>query len=182
MAWNPTRRQFVVLTGAATLSIPLAARGQIGRHMRVVNNPYENVDWQADTHYKAALHLHTLQSDGYHRPDTVIQAYRRAGYSIMALTDHDWFGPNGQVNAGNVPEEEGSPYPGEPRPANYPANPTWPWTDFGSQAPEDMGMVGIQANEITGPQHINSYFNDFGLYREEGLMDAEGRFYREDEM
>ena len=60
----------------------------------IVVNPYEGVDWETVEHHKAALHLHTLQSDGRHPVTEVVAAYREAGFTILSLTDHDWNRPN----------------------------------------------------------------------------------------
>ncbi|MCC5905489.1 MAG: hypothetical protein JJU13_04745 [Balneolaceae bacterium] len=133
---------------------------------RIVLNPYSSVDWSSSGHYKAALHVHTLQSDGYHMLEDVVHAYRDAGFTILAITDHDWNYPNARVGWGHVPEEEASPYPKEPKPENFPANTTWPWTDYGGPAPEAVDMVGIEAAELTFRHHINSYFTDYGVWYE----------------
>ncbi len=132
----------------------------------VILNPYKKVDWRTAQRHKAALHLHTLQSDGYHMPEEVIRAYRRDGYTILSITDHDWNEPNRRIvgNWGPLPEEKASPYPKDPKPDNYPANPTWPWTDYGAPAPDDVGMVGIQGSELTYKHHINSYYNNYGIW------------------
>ena len=182
MAWKPTRREFLLITGAASLTFPFSGRGEERQAVKVIVNPYEAVDWETFKHHKAALHLHTLQSDGFQMPDRVIRGYRRAGYDIMAISDHDFFEPNRQVVAGNLPEEAASPYPEEPLPDNYPANPTWPWSDYGSEDPPALDMVGIVSNELTGRHHINSYFNDFGLWKENGTADADGNPMWEDDI
>ncbi len=124
-------------------------------------NPYAKVDWKCFKQYKAALHLHTMQSDGYHMPDEVVKAYRNAGFSILAITDHDWNFPNARVKWGEIPDDMASPYPEDQKPPNFPANPTWPWNSYGAPKPEDIGMVGIQANELSFRHHMNSYFSDF---------------------
>ncbi|MCY2929906.1 MAG: CehA/McbA family metallohydrolase [Planctomycetota bacterium] len=38
---------------------------------------------------KAALHVHTTASDGKVSPREALEAYRRLGYDVVALTDHD---------------------------------------------------------------------------------------------
>ena len=152
-------------------------------------NPYEKVDWLTFTQHKAALHVHTLQSDGYHMLDETIEAYRDAGFTIMAISDHDWNRPNARVTWGQISEVKASPYPKDPKPHNYPANPTWPWSDYGGPKPEEVGMVGIQANELTFRHHINSYFSDYGVWYERtgsrapygGIVDEEGNEIWEDD-
>ncbi len=127
----------------------------------VVLNPYRSVDWEVVEHHRAALHVHTLQSDGWHLPAEVVAAYHKAGFKILAITDHDNMEPNVHVRPGRVPEDRASPYP-DPKPENYPANTTWPWTAFGAPAPEELGLVGIEANELSYRHHINSLFNSYG--------------------
>jgi hypothetical protein len=39
--------------------------------------------------YKANLHTHTTRSDGRQSPADTAEAYRRAGYGVLALTDHN---------------------------------------------------------------------------------------------
>lgn len=119
----------------------------------IVFNPYKKVDWRTTQQHKAALHLHTVQSDGQHFPKELILAYRKAGFTILSITDHDW----------NDPKKVSS-FPKDPKPDNYPSNPTWPWTDYGAPAPDDIGMVGIQGGELTYKHHINSYYNNYGIW------------------
>jgi hypothetical protein len=125
-------------------------------------NPYDEVDWQTFAHHKADLHAHTLQSDGFYSVDEVVRAHHDAGFSILSITDHDHMTPNRHVRRGNVPAEKATHYP-DPKPENFPANTTWPWTDYGSQEPEELGMVGIEGNEVSTLHHINSFFNDYGV-------------------
>lgn len=157
--------------------------------LHVVFNPYEQVDWNSFSQHKAALHVHTLQSDGYHMLSDVVHAYRDAGFTILAITDHDWNYPNARVGWGHVPEEEASPYPADPKPDHFPANTTWPWTDYGGPDPDDLGIVGIEAAELTFRHHINSYFTDYGVWYERtgseapygGIVDEEGNEIWEDD-
>lgn len=39
--------------------------------------------------YKANLHMHTTMSDGHETPEEVKAAYKAAGYSVVAFTDHE---------------------------------------------------------------------------------------------
>ena len=152
-------------------------------------NPYANVDWKTFGSHRAALHLHTMQSDGFEMPAEVIEGYKRAGFSIISITDHDFFEPNFRVRSKEMAAENASPYPKEPRPYNYPANPTWPWTDYGCESPESMGIVGIEGNELTYRHHINSYFSDYGVWYEKtgtsapygGVVDDAGKEIWEDD-
>lgn len=155
----------------------------------VVLNPYGGIDWRTCGRHKAALHLHTLQSDGHHPVVEVVHAYRRAGFEIMSITDHDWNYPNARVEWKLLPPEKASPYPKRPHGPNFPADPTWPWTDYGCPEPSTLGMVGIQGNELTFRHHINSYFSDYGVWYKRtgkrapygGIVDAQGREVWEDD-
>ncbi len=42
-----------------------------------------------DMWYKGNLHCHTTDSDGKHSPWEVVRMYREAGYSFLAITDHN---------------------------------------------------------------------------------------------
>ena len=45
---------------------------------------------------KACLHLHTTLSDGKKTPEEALELYEKAGYDILAITDHWKFYPGGQ--------------------------------------------------------------------------------------
>ncbi|MEX2410490.1 MAG: hypothetical protein WD607_03815 [Candidatus Paceibacterota bacterium] len=129
-------------------------------------NPYEGVDWDTFKQYKAALHVHTLQSDGFHMVDEVVDAYHKSGFTILALSDHDKMEPNVQFARGRIDwllfDKFSTPFPKDPKPINYPFNTTWPWTNFGGPDPEKIGMVGIESAEISYLHHMNSFFSDYG--------------------
>ena len=156
---------------------------------RIVLDPYLKVDWSTFTKHKAALHVHTLQSDGWQLLEEVVETYRDEGFAILAISDHDWNRPNVRVGPGKVSEENASPYPKDPKPYNYPANPTWPWPDYGGPKPGEVGMIGIQANELTFRHHINSFFSNYGVWYERtgteapygGIIDEEGNEIWEDD-
>jgi hypothetical protein len=155
----------------------------------VVLNPYQGVDWRTCGRHKAALHLHTLQSDGCHPLAQVVEAYRRAGFEILSITDHDWNYPNARITWKDLPPEKASPYPKGPHRPNFPADPTWPWSDYGCAEPGKLGMVGIEGNELTFRHHINSYFSDYGVWYTRtgkrapygGIVDAHGKEIWEDD-
>jgi len=119
-----------------------------------INNPYEQVDWKQHGQYKANLHTHTTSSDGHLTPHNVVDRYHQLGYRILALTDHNAV--------------------------------TYPWTDFAlmtpgphsgklvaegklskealvyeNRDPRQLGMIAIQGNEVSSPNHIGSLFNDY---------------------
>ncbi len=143
--------------------------GQPGRV--VVGNPYENVDWRTFSHYRADLHVHTLQSDGCHSVSEVVRAFHDAGFAILSITDHDIMAPNfcplrdaatqAQIDFGAYATER-TPYP-DPQPPTFPADTTWPWTAYGAPSPADLGMLGIEGAELTCTYHVNSFFSDYGV-------------------
>ena len=47
--------------------------------------------------YKACMHLHTTVSDGSRTPEEVKEAYKAAGYSIVAYTDHEVIVPHNDL-------------------------------------------------------------------------------------
>ncbi|MHC4563427.1 MAG: CehA/McbA family metallohydrolase [Planctomycetota bacterium] len=52
---------------------------------RQLSNPFElSGKW-----YKAALHTHTSSSDGAWTPEVAAEMYRKKGYDVLALTDHE---------------------------------------------------------------------------------------------
>jgi hypothetical protein len=188
-----TRRQLLKAIVGATASLASTATAADTstqpQHNSVVLNPYSGIDWRTCARHKAALHLHTLQSDGYHSVVEVVNAYRKAGFEILSITDHDWNYPNARIEWKHLPPEKASPYPKGPRRANFPADPTWPWTDYGCPEPGTLGMVGIQGNELTFRHHINSYFSDYGVWYTRtgkrapygGIVDAQGKAVWEDD-
>jgi predicted metal-dependent phosphoesterase TrpH len=48
---------------------------------------------------KACLHLHTTLSDGNATPEEVMAMYEKAGYDLLAITDHYKYHPGGQFGA-----------------------------------------------------------------------------------
>ena len=89
----------VSLTDACAQRIP---DGKATGTRIIVTNPYKNVEWASFKQHKAALHVHTLQSDGYHMVDEVVRNYHKADFTILALTDHDKMEPNAQFARGRI--------------------------------------------------------------------------------
>jgi hypothetical protein len=121
-----------------------------------IDNPYAGVNWSEFEPHKAALHMHTMMSDGGGRPHEVIDRYAALGYTIVSITDHDTQGPYNNLT-----------HPDR-------ARTTWPWEGFG-RVPEALGLLAIEGNEISKRVHHGSYFNDFGapdLQAEQDSLDA----------
>ena len=128
----------------------------------ILTNPYSEVDWKTFKQYKANFHTHTNQSDGSAGPAAVIEAYADAGYSILALADHDSY--------------------------SYDPDTTWPWTKWISQGPElinyrsdekhedyetsalytglgssgDKTILAVRGNELSNTHHTSSLFSEYG--------------------
>jgi hypothetical protein len=91
-------------------------------------NPYAGVAWEDARPHAAQLHAHTAYPEtdshsGTDPPATVIDDYAAAGYSVLALTDHEY-----------AIEET-----------------TWPWTEW-DRDPAALGMVAIRACELGGSE------------------------------
>lgn len=48
--------------------------------------------------YKANLHCHSVYSDGQMTPQQLKETYRKMGYSVLAITDHDILIPHPELN------------------------------------------------------------------------------------
>lgn len=104
-------------------------------------NPYGAVDWGTVERHRAQLHAHSAHPpteghSGTDPPPAVIDAYREAGYAVLALTGHEY----------SIEE------------------PTWPWTRW-DRDPGDVEMVAVRAAELGGggdsiAQDTLSYFCD----------------------
>ncbi|MCA1803057.1 MAG: hypothetical protein LC662_11410 [Rhodothermaceae bacterium] len=151
----------VVFTFFATSNAIAQSTGTI----KVIKNPYAGIDWERVNQYMANFHAHTVNSDGRVEPDHLINMYADAGYSILAISDHDlyYITRPGESDPGPTTET------------------TWPWTRWIDEQPSqiwdysgmetsafypdlgDGGMLAIRANELTQHPHIISLFNDCGF-------------------
>ena len=74
-----------MVTGLWLLAGPAAAE----TGLKLVLNPYAEVDWENVERHKANFHTHTTESDGRMGPDQIIQEYHDRGYGILAISDHN---------------------------------------------------------------------------------------------
>ena len=58
---------------------------------KVINNPYESVDWETYGKYKAAFHVHTTYSDGTNTVKDMLMTHYDRDFSIVTITDHGRF-------------------------------------------------------------------------------------------
>jgi hypothetical protein len=61
-----------------------------------ITSPYDAVNWDTFGQYKAALHTHTVNSDGSANMLEAINAHYNMGYDILPITDHVWKGEDGE--------------------------------------------------------------------------------------
>lgn len=108
-------------------------------------NPYESVDWEADSHVLANLHTHTQTSDGDYTPAEVVDMYHDHGYGALAITDHD-----DDVNNSSYDRV------------------AYPWSEFDqvnskweNRDPADLGMIAIAGSELSYNHHIVALFTDY---------------------
>lgn len=143
---------------------PLPAPDAGSEGPQVLKNPYEGIDWGRVNQYLANFHSHTIYSDGRAEPEELIQIYADAGYSILAITDHD---TGYRVRDGE-------------RDVEPTHETTWPWSRWIDAEPSavwtyngmegaafypdlgEQGMLAIRGNELSQHPHIVSLFNDCG--------------------
>jgi len=117
-------------------------------------NPYENVDWENHTQYKANLHTHTTRSDGSHSPQDIVDRYHELGYKILAITDHN------EVTFPWIGFSELSPSDGAYRKLEE-GRIDSAMVHYENRNPEELGMFAIQGNEVSAPHHMGSFFSDY---------------------
>lgn len=69
----------------------------------IIDNPYEEIDWDTWGNYKTQLHCHTNASDGFLTIQEFVEMHYALDYDIVALTDH------GTLNQGWNKEPETVP-------------------------------------------------------------------------
>ena len=62
--------------------------GLIGSSTFDVRNPYRYVQWDTWNQYKAGLHTHTWNSDGWNSTESTMEAFYQKGFNVVAITDH----------------------------------------------------------------------------------------------
>ncbi len=139
-----------------------------------IKHPYETVDWRRYGQYKANLHSHTMVSDGWINPQTVIAHYRRLDYKILAITDHmavtyPWekfsqFQASEKTKK-RVHDRISKPEEGEAIPIED--------LHFLDVHPDTTGLIDIQGGELKYQGHdILSYFSDYCGSFADGRLDT----------
>ena len=119
--------------------------------LSLARNPYADVNWARATQCRAQFHLHeprnridptTTAHDpagetGSDRstPGELVDKYHRAGYTTMAITEHEYY-------------VDGTKFKGSPESQELEAT-TWPWSRWDRATP-DPAMVPIQGAELRG--------------------------------
>jgi hypothetical protein len=171
LSFVTTKTGLVLLVGLLAPSGAFAAGGG-----QVIKNPYENVNWDRVSVYKANFHSHTVLSDGRAEPGELIAMYAEAGYDILAITDHD----NGYTHR----EGERDLMETYIHRDGYDRVPTaetsWPWTRWIDEVPSKIwvyrgiessafypelgrrGMLAVRGAELSTTPHMSSIFNRCG--------------------
>jgi hypothetical protein len=55
----------------------------------IITNPYAHVNWSTFSQFKAGLHNHTNQSDGFHTVTEMANRHYSLGYHIMSINEHN---------------------------------------------------------------------------------------------
>lgn len=142
-----------------------------------IGNPYESVDWDTWHAYKTQLHCHTTASDGASNIDETIEAYYKADYDILAITDHMTLG---------VRWDEKPQVVSLMRLVKHERTGFAALTPLTTERREEIltgvgrngrGMLevttGIELNgAVPNNSHINGYFSDYG----QGLIGIDGDY------
>ena len=154
--------------------------------IKLVLNPYKNIDWQTVQKCRADLHAHTTESDGGWYGSDLIKLYKEKGeYKIFIITDHDsWRQASATPCANNhvldIPSYPWSIWEGS-QTFNY--STTWDYCinnglgtvtqptpgtyslDNGVVTfPDGYKMITGKGVEYTRGHHINAFFNCLGGY------------------
>lgn len=77
------------MPNAAEINVRVLPAGQTFAGVLTVN-AYDGINWDNIGRYKSNFHTHTTQSfDANFSTSETVDKYRQAGYTILALTDHD---------------------------------------------------------------------------------------------
>lgn len=117
--------------------------------------------------------MHTTLSDGHLSPNQLVDAYVELGYDILAITDHNFV---------SYPWTDFESFTHSPFAENLLSEGLITETEitFENRNPEEMGLLAIQANEISNHHHLGSYFSDYNSttnnihYSLESISEKEG--------
>lgn len=139
-----------------------------GGHEYEVRSAYDGLDWQQVRWHKAALHVHTRESDGRDSVGESIEKHRELGFHALAITDHASRSPHAST-------WRWEDYDG------FDEEPAWVSNEEGMERAAfyaQAGMLAIKANEIDTRNHMISVFSSAaysGGDIAEGLEEVEAR-------
>jgi len=69
-------------------AVSAGAATRAAGHDYTIDSPYKDVNWDTWKALKAALHTHTIASDGEPNIDESVEMHYSLGFDILAITDH----------------------------------------------------------------------------------------------
>ena len=109
----------------------------------VISNPYEQVNWETYGQYKADFHAHSTNSDGKNTALEMLERYYSAGFSIVAMTDHDYLTTSLGSGSGSISTKRANEM-------------------VSGIGRSGLGMIGMTNSiEQSNTDHINSYFVEY---------------------
>ncbi|MBR3867763.1 MAG: hypothetical protein IKM66_00465 [Clostridia bacterium] len=153
------------------IAIPVSAETATKNY--IIDNPYEDIDWDTWGSYKTQLHSHTNASDGFLTIHEYVQKHYDMNYDIVAVTDH------GTINKGWNVAPELVPILRLIKYERTQMQPIIPLTDeeydaytsgtaHSEKRTHENGMLdvpkGIELNMATpvADCHLTGYFSDYG--------------------
>ncbi len=149
MTFSPTAQLRLVLLLVVTGFLMVSSVVQAGAQT-AISSPYEEVNWDQVVYHKAALHVHTTESDGAHSPADSIRAHRELGFDVLGITDH----------ASHEPHE--TTWPWEEYPV-FDEKPQWVHRHDGIERSayyKNTELVAINSAEIDTHNHVISLFSN----------------------
>ncbi|HZK39841.1 MAG TPA: hypothetical protein VFD23_06800 [Clostridia bacterium] len=140
-----------------------AVQATMGTKSYTITNPYETVDWNTWSHYKANLHTHSTVSDGKDTFVDTIEEYYARGYDVLAMTDHGVVNRGWNVTPTPVPIISFNMILGKPVPlSNERYIQITTGADRGGRGMTDVPF-GIELNAaVLTKSHVNGFFVDYG--------------------
>lgn len=83
--WFAAVSNMATSNAAAIVRVGAAATNALDAHKAIFLNPYI----YGGTTFKGQPHVHTTASDGAESAETMVTAYKNAGFDFVAITDHD---------------------------------------------------------------------------------------------
>lgn len=143
----------------------------------IIDSPYLEVDWESFRPYKAALHVHTIASDGSVQMNEVIEAHYALDFDILAITDHATLGSKWTEVPQTIPLFRLVKYERTKMADIIPLTPERYEEIINGVGRDGRGMLevtkGIELNgAVPSNSHLNGYFADYG----QGLLGVAGDY------